>query len=46
MTTLLNILEDWKKALDNNEYLAATLMNLSNAFDSRPHDLLLCKLGK
>ena len=36
-TTLLRLLEDWKYALDNNEYVAA--------IDCLPHDILLCKLS-
>ena len=43
-STLLRILEDWKKALDNDKYLAAILMVLRKAFDCLPHDLLLLKL--
>jgi hypothetical protein len=27
------IIEDWKKALDENKYIAAILMDLSKAFD-------------
>ena len=42
---LLRLLEDWKYALDNNEYVAAILMDLSKAFDSLPHDILLCRLS-
>ena len=30
---------------DNNEYLAAILMDLSKAFDCLPHDILLSKLS-
>ena len=44
-TTLLRLLEDWKPALDNNEYVAAILMDLSKAFDCLPHDILLSKLS-
>ena len=44
-TTLLRLLEDWKKALDNNECIAAILMDLSKAFDCLPHDILLNKLS-
>ena len=44
-STLLRVIEDWKNALDKNEYLAAILMDLSKAFDCLPHDLLLLKLN-
>ena len=43
-TALLKIVEDWKKALDENKFVAAILMNLSKAFDCLPHELLLDKL--
>ena len=43
-TTLLKIIEDWKKALDQNKCVAAILIDLSKAFDCLPHDLLLLKL--
>jgi hypothetical protein len=32
-TALLQIIEDWKKALDENIFVAAILMDLSKAFD-------------
>ena len=38
-TALLQIIEDWKKTLDENKYIAAILMDLSKAFDC--HSLIL-----
>ena len=38
------LLEDWKRALDNNECVAAIFMDLPKAFDCLPHDLLKAKL--
>jgi hypothetical protein len=43
-TALLRVIEDWKKAVDNDLYVAAVLMDLSKAFDCLPHDLILLKL--
>ena len=33
-----------QKALDNSEYVDTVLMDLSNAYDCIPHDLLITKL--
>jgi hypothetical protein len=43
-SVLLKITEEWRKALDDNKYVASILMDLSKAFDCLPHDLLLYKL--
>jgi hypothetical protein len=43
-TCLAKSVEDWKRALDENKYIAAISMDLSKAFDCLPHNLLLLKL--
>ena len=44
-TVLLRLLGDWRAVLDNNEYVAVVLMDLSRAFDCLPHKILLIKLS-
>ena len=41
---LLSLIEKWKKELDNNGYAGAILMDLSKAFDTINHELLIAKL--
>ena len=38
------MLEKWKNALDKAEYICVLFMDLSKAFDTIDHDLLLTKL--
>ena len=44
LLTQCKITEDWKKALDDNKFIAAVLMDLSKAFDCLSHNLLMLKL--
>ena len=41
---LLRLIENWKKSLDNKNFVGTVLMDLSKAFDCIPHDSLVAKL--
>ena len=41
---LLSLIEKWIKVIDNKGYGGAILMDLSQAFDTNNHDLLIAKL--
>ena len=41
---LIAMIEKWKKSLDNGGIFAAILMDLSKAFDTINHELLIAKL--
>ena len=42
---LLSLIKRWRNTLDQNGYGGAILMELSKAFDTINHDLLIAKLG-
>ena len=41
---LITLIEKWKKSLDDKEYSGVVFMDLSKAFETINHDLLIAKL--
>ena len=42
---LIRLLENWRYHLDKKEIVGTILCDLSKAFDTLPHDLIVAKLG-
>ena len=40
----MRLIENWKRAIDENFPIGTVLMDLSKAFNCIPHDLLIAKL--
>ncbi len=43
-STLTYLLETWREALDNKQYVGIVMMDLSKAFDCLPHNLIIRKM--
>ncbi len=41
---IMNVTEQWKNAMDNDQIVGTILMDLSKAFDCLPHQLFISKL--
>ena len=40
---LFRFIEEWRKKLDNNNFIGVTLRDLLKTFDCIPHDLVIAK---
>ncbi len=45
-STLMYLVETWREALDNDQYVGVVMMDLSKAFDCLPHKLIVEKLAR